>query len=74
MKKTILAFQSPNGNFVRAWQYSQGHFDVVHTDDPLKVNEDDNGYIYCKENFETFFRKRGYKLVEIEFDIKVKEL
>jgi len=66
------AFVAPNGEFVKEWQYSQGHFDVIHTKKATEASCPQIGYF--KDSFDTFFKHRGYKFVELEFNIKVKEI
>ena len=55
----------PNGEYVERWQYSQGYFDFVGTDDILKADE------ITAEVFETFFQKRGGKFLTVDYTIDI---
>ena len=66
MMKTVTqilkVIQTPSGKFVKTWQYSQGHFDVVETDDifqALKFNDN-------QQDFNIFFSNLGYIQITVE--------
>jgi len=55
-----------NGNYVKDWQYSQGHFDVVETDKVEEAIHVDRGHFY-------FFEDSGAKMLRVETTIKILE-
>lgn len=63
--KTIVLLA--NGNYVKSWQYSQGYFDVVETEDVLEATS------VSKNNYETFFQKDGAKLMLVKYDVTLLE-
>lgn len=54
-----------NRKYVKNWQYSQGHFDVVETDDILEAMEME------EENFMVFFLEKGARLVDVKINVEV---
>ena len=56
------------GNYVADWQYSQGHFDVAQTNDPLKACEVD------EQNFMVFFMDKGATLVTLNISVAIKPM
>jgi hypothetical protein len=62
MKKNVTLCVLSNGKFVEEWQYSQGWFDVVETDNLFEAQD----FSDCIGHFKTFFEKRGARLVNYE--------
>ena len=56
----VKIVQLKNERFVKDWQYSQGCFDMVETDDACAAKD----FTGSEDNFETYFRKSGARLVE----------
>ncbi len=73
MKKRIVrVVRAQDETFVQKWQYSQGHFDVVTNSNVLTADDfsGDNGL----RLFNTFFRNKGYALVEVEVSWTEKDI
>lgn len=51
--RTRKVVRLTNGLFVKDWQYSQGHFDIVDTEDPLEACN------IPEQAFKTFFKRQG---------------
>jgi len=60
MKIEVKIVKLHSGKYVKNWQYSQEHFDVIETDSPFEA-EDFTGHE--KNSYETFFKDKGELLV-----------
>jgi hypothetical protein len=68
MNKQVSVIQMPSGKYVKEWQYSQGYFDVVET---KNIFEAENFFgQHGQLSFDTFFEKRGAKLIKGEMIFK----
>jgi hypothetical protein len=65
MKTTKNIIKLANGKFVKDWEYSQGHFDLVETDDALEACELD------EENFMVFFMDKGATRVTAKITVDI---
>ena len=61
MKKQKQIVQLANGNYVKWWQYSQGHFDVVETVDIFEACD------ITSKNVGTFFMENVARVLKVEY-------
>lgn len=62
---SVIAPDTSKPSYVKDWQYSQGYFDVVPTENAHEA------MAVSEEDFQRFFKRRGYKQVYVSISVVV---